>query len=372
MTLAVVLERREQLALEPLDLRRAAADDVVVDIDWSGISTGTERLLWTGRMPPFPGMGYPLVPGYESVGRVRRGRAATRAARSARRVFVPGARCFGEVRGLFGGAASQLVVPGARARADRRDARRARRPAGARRHRPPRPRRRAAAPRPDRRPRRARPAARPPRGRRRRAPPTVWETQPDRARRRATATRSSIPTTTRAATIASICDVSGDADAARHADRAPRARRRDRARRLLRGAALLRLPAGLHARGAPPRRGRMAAAPTSPPSSALVDDGRLSLDGLITHRAAARGRAGRLPHRLRRPRLPEDDPRLESTPHERSRSTQRLTRTRSAPRRRSSPMRRADRRRRRRRRRSSRSTARAASARASRSPTSPT
>jgi 3-hydroxyethyl bacteriochlorophyllide a dehydrogenase len=30
-------------------------------------------------------------------------------------VFVPGARCFGEVRGLFGGAASRLVVPGARA-----------------------------------------------------------------------------------------------------------------------------------------------------------------------------------------------------------------------------------------------------------------
>jgi 3-hydroxyethyl bacteriochlorophyllide a dehydrogenase len=30
------------------------------------------------------------------------------------RVFVPGARCFGPVRGLFGGAASRLVVPGAR------------------------------------------------------------------------------------------------------------------------------------------------------------------------------------------------------------------------------------------------------------------
>jgi 3-hydroxyethyl bacteriochlorophyllide a dehydrogenase len=43
---------------------------VVVDVEWSGISTGTERLLWSGRMPPFPGMGYPLVPGYESVGRV--------------------------------------------------------------------------------------------------------------------------------------------------------------------------------------------------------------------------------------------------------------------------------------------------------------
>src|SRR5208282_4562958 len=30
------------------------------------------------------------------------------------RVFVPGARCFGEVRGLFGGAASKVVVPASR------------------------------------------------------------------------------------------------------------------------------------------------------------------------------------------------------------------------------------------------------------------
>jgi 3-hydroxyethyl bacteriochlorophyllide a dehydrogenase len=87
---------------------------VVVDIDWSGISTGTERLLWSGRMPPFPGMGYPLVPGYESVGRVTA--AGGRAGRQVGDcVFVPGARCFGDVRGLFGGAAARVVVPGARA-----------------------------------------------------------------------------------------------------------------------------------------------------------------------------------------------------------------------------------------------------------------
>ena len=52
------------------DLPRPGDDEIVVDIEWSGISTGTERLLWSGRMPRFPGMGYPLVPGYESVGRV--------------------------------------------------------------------------------------------------------------------------------------------------------------------------------------------------------------------------------------------------------------------------------------------------------------
>ena len=63
-TVAVVMEGPEQLSLRRLALESFAADDVIVDIEYSGISTGTERLLWTGRMPSFPGMGYPLVPGY--------------------------------------------------------------------------------------------------------------------------------------------------------------------------------------------------------------------------------------------------------------------------------------------------------------------
>ncbi len=65
-------------------------------------------------MPPFPGLGYPLVPGYESVGRIRE--AGTRSeARVGDRVFVPGARCYGDIKGLFGGASSRVVVPGTKA-----------------------------------------------------------------------------------------------------------------------------------------------------------------------------------------------------------------------------------------------------------------
>jgi 3-hydroxyethyl bacteriochlorophyllide a dehydrogenase len=111
--LAVVLQQPEVLTLSRLDLSAATDEDVVVDIEWSGISTGTERLLWTGRMPSFPGMGYPLVPGYESVGRVRQAGARSGAA-VGDCVFVPGAKCFGDVRGLFGGAASRVVLPGVR------------------------------------------------------------------------------------------------------------------------------------------------------------------------------------------------------------------------------------------------------------------
>ena len=112
-TTAVVLEQPEHLVLSQLALNDPSDQDVVVDIEWSGISTGTEKLLWSGRMPPFPGMGYPLVPGYESVGRVVE--AGVHAGLDVGdRVFVPGANCFGDVRGLFGGAAARVVVPGKR------------------------------------------------------------------------------------------------------------------------------------------------------------------------------------------------------------------------------------------------------------------
>ena len=112
-TLAVVLTKPERLGLDRLDLDQPAVDDVVVHTEWSGISGGTERLLYRGEMPTFPGMGYPLVPGYETVGRVAEvGPDST--LRVGERVFVPGARCFGPVRGLFGGAAACLVVPASR------------------------------------------------------------------------------------------------------------------------------------------------------------------------------------------------------------------------------------------------------------------
>ena len=112
-TLAVVLKAPEQLGLDRLELAPQGENDLLVDIAWSGISTGTERLLYTGTMPAFPGMGYPLVPGYESIGRVIE--AGVRSgAEVGQMVFVPGARCFGDVRGLFGGAAARVVVPASR------------------------------------------------------------------------------------------------------------------------------------------------------------------------------------------------------------------------------------------------------------------
>ena len=110
---AIILEQPERLSMRSLALTSPQSTDVVVDIAWSGISSGTERLLWEGRMPSFPGMGYPLVPGYESVGRIVDAGADAHG-RIGEWVFGPGANCYEGARGLFGGSASRVVVPSAR------------------------------------------------------------------------------------------------------------------------------------------------------------------------------------------------------------------------------------------------------------------
>lgn len=110
---AVVLASPGHLGLQRLDLEPPGPADVLVEVHASGISTGTERLLWNGRMPQFPGMGYPLVPGYESVGTVIHAGPDSKR-QEGDLVFVPGARCYGPVRGLFGGASRRVVLPGAR------------------------------------------------------------------------------------------------------------------------------------------------------------------------------------------------------------------------------------------------------------------
>jgi 3-hydroxyethyl bacteriochlorophyllide a dehydrogenase len=108
-TRAVFLKGPEDLQLDTLALTAPGDGDLVVEIAHSGISTGTEKLFWSGRMPPFPGMGYPLVPGYEAAGEVVEAAPGT-GYTPGDHVFVPGANCFEGAFGLFGGAAARLVT----------------------------------------------------------------------------------------------------------------------------------------------------------------------------------------------------------------------------------------------------------------------
>ncbi|SDJ29995.1 chlorophyll synthesis pathway protein BchC [Lutimaribacter saemankumensis] len=112
-TSVVLLNGPKDLKIETVPLTAPGPNDLVVRIAHSGISTGTEKLFWSGQMPPFPGMGYPLVPGYEAAGEVVEAGSET-GYRPGDWVFVPGANCYEGAFGLFGGAASMLVTDAAR------------------------------------------------------------------------------------------------------------------------------------------------------------------------------------------------------------------------------------------------------------------
>lgn len=110
---AVILNAPGDLTLDQVKLIPPKADDIVVSIHHSGISTGTEKLFWTGEMPPFPGMGYPLIPGYEAAGEVVDA-GSDSGFRVGEHVFVPGANCYDGAHGLFGAASQTLVTKASR------------------------------------------------------------------------------------------------------------------------------------------------------------------------------------------------------------------------------------------------------------------
>jgi 3-hydroxyethyl bacteriochlorophyllide a dehydrogenase len=107
---AIVFDAPKTLSVQSLDLKPFEDADLEVEVSFSGISTGTERLLWDGTMPPFPGLGYPLVPGYETVGTVVKAGSLASVAEGSQ-VFIPGSYSFQGVRNIFGGAGSRLIVP---------------------------------------------------------------------------------------------------------------------------------------------------------------------------------------------------------------------------------------------------------------------
>jgi 3-hydroxyethyl bacteriochlorophyllide a dehydrogenase len=90
-------------------LRRPADDEVVVETRFSSISAGTERLLFGGKLPGFPQLRFPLVPGYEAAGIVVATGKDVSDVRVGDEVFVGGAMCYTDVSAAFGGQSSTLI-----------------------------------------------------------------------------------------------------------------------------------------------------------------------------------------------------------------------------------------------------------------------
>jgi 3-hydroxyethyl bacteriochlorophyllide a dehydrogenase len=112
---AIVFEAPKSLSVRELELAPMGPLDLEVAVSFSGISTGTERLLWEGTMPPFPGLSYPLVPGYETVGIIENLGAEVSGLHKGDLVFLPGSYAFQGVQNLFGGSGARLVAPHDRA-----------------------------------------------------------------------------------------------------------------------------------------------------------------------------------------------------------------------------------------------------------------
>jgi 3-hydroxyethyl bacteriochlorophyllide a dehydrogenase len=106
---AIVFAGVRQLEMRTLRLREPAPDEVTIATHFSSISSGTERLIFGGKLPGFPQLRFPLVPGYEAAGIVSAIGSAVTGVQVGDEVFVGGSMCYVDASGVFGGQASSLI-----------------------------------------------------------------------------------------------------------------------------------------------------------------------------------------------------------------------------------------------------------------------
>jgi 3-hydroxyethyl bacteriochlorophyllide a dehydrogenase len=99
---AVVLPRRHVVELQDVQIRKPKANEVLIRTAYTSISAGTERMLLDGRMP-HPALSFPVVPGYETVGKVIEVGSKAPKALLDQWVYVGGSRCFKGVNLAWGG-----------------------------------------------------------------------------------------------------------------------------------------------------------------------------------------------------------------------------------------------------------------------------
>lgn len=104
---AVVISAVNTVGLHDVALTELAPHEVVVETMYTSISAGTERMLMAGQMP-HPMLQFPVIPGYETVGRIVALGSDVPADMHGQIVYVGGARCFVGVNPAWGGQASHL------------------------------------------------------------------------------------------------------------------------------------------------------------------------------------------------------------------------------------------------------------------------
>lgn len=108
-TTAIVIPEPERVELRTVTLTEPGPEDVVVRTAYTSISAGTERMLLAGRMP-HPMLQFPVVPGYETVGRVVQVGQHAPPDLEGQWVYVGGARCYEGLNPAWGGQAGTLIA----------------------------------------------------------------------------------------------------------------------------------------------------------------------------------------------------------------------------------------------------------------------
>lgn len=110
---AVVITQPGVVELQDVTLHEPSADDVVIETLYTSISAGTERMLLAGQMP-HPMLQLPVIPGYETVGRIAQIGANVAPDLLGQMVYIGGAQCYQGINAAWGGQSALIVVPAAR------------------------------------------------------------------------------------------------------------------------------------------------------------------------------------------------------------------------------------------------------------------
>lgn len=106
---AIVIERPREVSVREITLTELRSESYVAQTTMNSISSGTDMKTWRGEQHPEQ-CWYPLVPGYESVGRiVHAGKTSTGTLKIGDRVMINECRRFGDVCAAWGGS-SEFVV----------------------------------------------------------------------------------------------------------------------------------------------------------------------------------------------------------------------------------------------------------------------
>jgi 3-hydroxyethyl bacteriochlorophyllide a dehydrogenase len=110
---AVVITSPGVVALQEVTLHHAGDEDVIIETAYTSISAGTERMILAGQMP-HPMLQLPVIPGYETVGRIVEIGKNVAPELLHQWVYIGGAQCFERINAAWGGQSSFIVVPAAR------------------------------------------------------------------------------------------------------------------------------------------------------------------------------------------------------------------------------------------------------------------